>query len=136
MIRTTTRVLYESLPYRPVLCTQYMADTTRFMQLNNAGWTIVILFSIFSDNLHLILIMFSDPTIHQKLHETHVQKYSSYYGYWYKQDLYAFNPQVIFILIFLHGNCTCTRDETSDYVFWLISLIESLRQINFLKINF
>jgi hypothetical protein len=38
--------------------------------------------------------IFTDPDIHQRLHDTHVKKYSSYFGYWYKQDLYSYDPQV------------------------------------------
>ena len=37
--------------------------------------------------------IFTDPEIHQKLHDTHYEKQSRYYGYWYGQDLYAFDSQ-------------------------------------------
>ena len=43
--------------------------------------------------------IFTDPDIHQRLHDTHVKKYSSYFGYWYKQDLYTYDPQVFYFFI-------------------------------------
>lgn len=42
--------------------------------------------------------IFTDPDIHQRLHDTHVKKYSSYFGYWYKQDLYTYDPQAQAVL--------------------------------------
>jgi len=35
----------------------------------------------------------TDPEIHQKLHDTHTQKHSRYYGYWYGIDTYAYDSQ-------------------------------------------
>lgn len=35
----------------------------------------------------------TDPEIHQKLHDTHYERQSRYYGYWYGQDLYAYDSQ-------------------------------------------
>ena len=37
--------------------------------------------------------IFTDPEIHQKLHDTHYDKQARYYGYWYGQDLFAFDSQ-------------------------------------------
>jgi len=35
----------------------------------------------------------TDPEIHQKLHDTHYETQSRYYGYWYGEDLYAYDSQ-------------------------------------------
>lgn len=35
----------------------------------------------------------TDPEIHQRLHDTHYEKQSRYYGYWYGQDLFAYDSQ-------------------------------------------
>lgn len=35
----------------------------------------------------------TDPEIHQKLHDSHYEKQSRYYGYWYGQDLFAYDSQ-------------------------------------------
>ncbi len=37
----------------------------------------------------------TDPEIHQKLHDSHYEQQSRYYGYWYGTDLYAYDSQVI-----------------------------------------
>lgn len=38
----------------------------------------------------------TDPEIHQKLHDSHYDLQSRYYGYWYGTDLYAYDSQVHF----------------------------------------
>lgn len=38
-------------------------------------------------------ILFTDPDIHQRLHDTHNEINANYYGYWFKQDLWSFNSQ-------------------------------------------
>jgi len=35
----------------------------------------------------------TDPEIHQKLHDSHNELHSRYYGYWYGQDLFAYDSQ-------------------------------------------
>merc|ERR1719491_638472 len=35
----------------------------------------------------------TDPEIHQKLHDTHTERHSRYYGYWYGVDTYAYDSQ-------------------------------------------
>lgn len=35
----------------------------------------------------------TDPEIHQKLHDTHYEAQSRYYGYWYGEDLFAYDSQ-------------------------------------------
>jgi len=42
--------------------------------------------------------IFTDPNVHQELHDNHVALFSSYFGYWYKQDLFAYNSQVQSVL--------------------------------------
>lgn len=37
--------------------------------------------------------IFTDPEIHQKLHDTHYDTQSTYYGYWYGLDLLAYDSQ-------------------------------------------
>jgi len=37
--------------------------------------------------------IFTDPNVHQELHDNHVERFASYFGYWYKQDLFAYNSQ-------------------------------------------
>ncbi len=37
----------------------------------------------------------TDPDIHQRLHDTHYELQSRYYGYWYGEDLFAYNSQVM-----------------------------------------
>ena len=37
--------------------------------------------------------VFTDPANHQEIHDNHVQKYNLYFGYWYKQDLYAYDAR-------------------------------------------
>ncbi|XP_023341875.1 uncharacterized protein LOC111711701 [Eurytemora carolleeae] len=76
--------------------------------------------------------IFTDPTIHQKLHETHVQKYSSYYGYWYKQDLYAFNPQTQAVLTNALVEASMAGGWLS-ILLWVGSLVFMLIQRFYLK---
>jgi hypothetical protein len=45
----------------------------------------------FLNNFRSIL---TDPEIHQKLHDSHYEQQSRYYGYWYGTDLYAYDSQV------------------------------------------
>ena len=35
----------------------------------------------------------TDPEIHQKLHDTHYEQQSRYFGYWYGQDLFSYDAQ-------------------------------------------
>merc|ERR1712062_720411 len=35
----------------------------------------------------------TDPEIHQKLHDNHYEAQSRYYGYWYGEDLFAYDSQ-------------------------------------------
>ena len=35
----------------------------------------------------------TDPEIHQKLHDTHTERHSRYYGYWYGLDTFAYDSQ-------------------------------------------
>ena len=44
------------------------------------------------DLLHFRTV-FTDPEVHRKLHENHVERYSNYFGYWYKQDLFAYDSR-------------------------------------------
>ena len=37
--------------------------------------------------------IFTDPEIYKKLHDTHYEQQSRYYGYWYGLDLNALDPQ-------------------------------------------
>ncbi len=36
----------------------------------------------------------TDPDIHQRLHDSHYEQQSRYYGYWYGTDLFAYDSQV------------------------------------------
>lgn len=51
----------------------------------------------FGQNLYAIRMtcrtIFTDPIIHQELHDNHVDRYSDYFGYWYKQDLFAYDSR-------------------------------------------
>jgi len=51
----------------------------------------------FGQNLYTVRMtcrtMFTDPNVHQELHDNHVEQYSNYFGYWYKQDLYAYDSR-------------------------------------------
>ena len=42
--------------------------------------------------------IFTDPNVHQELHDNHVELFSTYFGYWYKQDLFAYNSQLQSVL--------------------------------------
>ena len=42
--------------------------------------------------------IFTDPNTHQELHDNHVQNFNNYYGYWYKEDLYAYDARTQAIL--------------------------------------
>jgi len=51
----------------------------------------------FGQNLYAIRMtcrtIFTDPNIHQELHDNHVDRYADYFGYWYKQDLFAYDSR-------------------------------------------
>eukprot|EP00092_Neocalanus_flemingeri_P013177 GFUD01014200.1.p1 GENE.GFUD01014200.1~~GFUD01014200.1.p1 ORF type:complete len:436 (-),score=84.14 GFUD01014200.1:185-1492(-) len=51
----------------------------------------------FGQNLYTVRMtcrtIFTDPHIHQELHDNHVDRYSNYFGYWYKQDLFAYDSR-------------------------------------------
>ncbi|CAB4062207.1 unnamed protein product [Lepeophtheirus salmonis] len=42
-------------------------------------------------NIHVTCrTVFSDPEIHQRMHDTHVKNYANHYGYFYHQDIQAY----------------------------------------------
>ena len=43
---------------------------------------------------YILRSILTDPEIHQKLHDSHNELHSRYYGYWYGQDLFAYDSQV------------------------------------------
>jgi len=53
--------------------------------------------NVFGSNMYTIKsscrALFTDPDIATLLHDTHVTKYSGYYGWWYHQDIYSFQAQ-------------------------------------------
>ena len=42
--------------------------------------------------------IFTDPNNHQELHDNHVENFNNYYGYWYQDDLYAYDARTQAIL--------------------------------------
>ncbi len=42
--------------------------------------------------------IFTDPNNHQELHDQHVKNFNNYYGYWYQDDLYAYDARTQAIL--------------------------------------
>jgi len=60
--------------------------------------------------------IFTDPNVHQELHDTHVKRFANYFGYWYKQDLFAYNSQVQSVL-------TNSLIEASLAGAWLSTLV-------------
>jgi len=42
--------------------------------------------------------IFTDPNNHQELHDNHVKTFNNYYGYWYKEDLFAYDARYQAIL--------------------------------------
>ena len=64
---------------------------------NDEAVACLLCFLSFDINLHVYFgyrSVLTDPEVHQKLHETHAEYQSRYYGYWYKLDLHAINIQV------------------------------------------
>jgi len=53
--------------------------------------------NVFGSNMYTIeascRALFTDPDIATLLHDTHVKKYSGYFGWWYHQDIYSFEAQ-------------------------------------------
>ena len=37
--------------------------------------------------------IFTDPNNHQELHDNHVKTFNNYYGYWFKEDLFAYDAR-------------------------------------------
>ncbi len=79
-------------------------------QIDNVNLSINLktkLFSLQHETKRIFVISFrsilTDPEIHQKLHDSHYEQQSRYYGYWYGTDLYAYDSQVNFILYFLRS---------------------------------
>jgi len=42
--------------------------------------------------------IFTDPNNHQELHDNHVKTFNNYYGYWFKEDLFAYDARYQAIL--------------------------------------
>jgi len=76
--------------------------------------------------------IFTDPMVHQELHDNHVERYANYFGYWYKQDLYSYNSQLQSVL-------TNTLLEASlagawlSVLLWLSTLIFMVIQKYYIK---
>jgi len=51
----------------------------------------------FGQNLYTVRMtcrtIFTDPTVHQNLHDNHVKNFNNYYGYWYQEDLFAYDSR-------------------------------------------
>ena len=51
----------------------------------------------FGQNLYTVRMtcrtIFTDPNVHQQLHDNHVKNFNNYYGYWYQEDLYAYDSR-------------------------------------------
>jgi len=51
----------------------------------------------FGQNLYTVRMtcrtIFTDPNVHQDLHDNHVKNFNNYYGYWYQEDLYAYDSR-------------------------------------------
>lgn len=74
----------------------------------------------FGNELYSIRItcrtIFTDPSVHQQLHDNHVERYSNYFSYWYKVDLFSYNSQYQAVL-------TNTLVEASMAGGWLSVLV-------------
>ena len=74
----------------------------------------------------------TDPDIHQRLHDDHYQKQSRYYGYWYGQDLFAYDSQAESA----RANAlveACLAGSWISFAFWLGGLILILVQKYFIR---
>lgn len=73
----------------------------------------------------------TDPEVHQKLHDSHYEQQSRYYGYWYGTDLFAYDSQS-------EATRTNALVEASmagawlSFVFWLGGLVLILLQRYFI----
>jgi len=76
--------------------------------------------------------IFTDPNVHQELHDNHVALFSSYFGYWYKQDLFAYNSQVQSVLTNSLIEATLAGAWLSTFV-WLGALAFMIIQKYYIK---
>jgi len=76
--------------------------------------------------------IFTDPNVHQELHDNHVALFSSYFGYWYKQDLFAYNSQVQSVLTNSLVEATLAGAWLSTFV-WLGALAFMIIQKYYIK---
>jgi len=79
--------------------------------------------------------IFTDPGIHQQLHDSHKEKYGNYFGYWYKQDLdFDFNAmsKAVYTNVLVEASMA---GGWLSVMLWVGSLIFMLIQRFYMKKN-
>ena len=69
----------------------------------------------------------TDPEIHQKLHDSHYEQQSRYYGYWYGTDLFAYDSQYEAVKTNALIEATMAGAWLT-FTFWLVGLVLILIQ--------
>jgi len=90
----------------------------------------------FGQNLYAIRMtcrtVFTDPIIHQELHDNHVDRYADYFGYWYKQDLFAYDSRYQAVLT--NGLIeACMAGGWVSVLLWLGSMVFMFIQKYYIK---